>query len=63
MRPAVEWSWPKTDLVYSPDNNTYYLQEYKLDGSGSTREATGYVTLQDAVEAYHGGSPAYGDWH
>ncbi len=63
MRPAIEWSWPDTDLVYDADHDTYYLQQYKLNGSGDTRESTMYPTIADGIAAYHDKTSAWADWH
>ena len=63
MKPAVEWSWANTDLVYDADHNTYYLQEYRPDGSGDTRESTMYATIASAIDDYWKKTAAWGDWH
>ncbi len=63
MRPAVEWSWGDTDLLYDADRSTYYLQQYGQDEGYVTRESTMYPRIVDAINAYWEKTAAWGEWH
>jgi len=50
------------DLVYSSDDNGFYLQEYKNDGKGTTRTSKIYTSGYEARSAYRDGTVDWGIW-
>ena len=52
----------KVDLVYSPDDGGYYLQEYILDGSGATRTTTVYKDKERLLALFYSGAIHWSEW-
>ena len=50
------------DIVHSPYDNGYYLQEYKFDGKGTTRTSTIYASRVLLVLDYRQGKIKWGKW-
>ena len=50
------------DLIDSPDDNGHYIQEYKMDGKGTSRNSIIYPTSRDAWTAYRDNTVKYKEW-
>lgn len=50
------------DIVHSPDDNGYYLQEYKFDGKGTTRTSPIYTSRVLLMLDYRQGKIKWGKW-
>jgi hypothetical protein len=50
------------DLVYSPNDNGWYIQEFGKLGTGDSRTSKIYKTSRDAWTAYRDNTVRYGKW-
>ena len=50
------------DLVHSPDDGGYYLQEYKNDGKGTTRNSPIYKDKNRVMALFNNDVIPWGKW-
>jgi len=59
---AVTTLTRNTDLVRDTDNGTWYLQEYKLDGKGTTRVSQSYRSRDLLMTAWQNNNLKWEKW-
>jgi len=50
------------DVVHDEDAGRWYLQEYALDGKGTTRISQMFLSADDAVKAYDAQQVDWQEW-